>query len=119
MATQKFTELLVWQKAHQFVLQVYAYCQNFPKEERYALSSQLKRAAVSIAANIAEGYRKAGKADKARFLNIAQGSLNECDYYLILAKDLNYGDNQILNTQLNEVSRILESYRSKILSSIS
>ena len=71
MATQKFQELIVWQKAHQFVLGVYNYSKSFPKEEVYGLTSQFKRSAISIAANIAEGYKKKGKADKARFMNIA------------------------------------------------
>lgn len=119
MGTKKFTELIVWQKAHQFVLTVYSYTKKFPKEELYALTSQLRRAAVSIAANIAEGYRKAGKLDKARFMNIAQGSLEECQYYLILSNDLGYGENKEIISLLNEVSRILEAYRKKILSSIS
>ncbi len=103
MATQKFQELFVWQKAHLFVLGVYDYVKKFPKEEVYALSSQFKRAAVSIAANIAEGYKKKGKADKARFMNIAQGSLEECQYYLILSKDLGYGENEDLGLLLNEL----------------
>ena len=117
MATQKFQELFVWQKAHLFVLGVYKYAKSFPKEEVYALSSQFKRAAVSIAANIAEGYKKKGKADKARFMNIAQGSLEECQYYLILSQDLGYGENEALRSLLNEVGKMLESYMQKILSS--
>ena len=117
MATQKFQQLIVWQKAHQFVLNVYSYVKQFPKDEIYALTSQLKRAAVSVPANIAEGYRKQGKADKARFFNISQGSLSECEYYLILSRDLGYGDSNVLLANLDEVSKLLESYRSKILSS--
>lgn len=119
MTTQKFQELIVWQKAHQFVLGVYKYIKAFPKEEVYALSSQFKRAAVSIPANIAEGYKKRGKADKARFMNIAQGSIEECQYYLILSPDLGYGNNEDLRLLLNEVSKMLESYNQKILNSIS
>jgi four helix bundle protein len=119
MATQKFQELLVWQKAHLFVLEVYKYSKSFPKEEVYALSSQFKRAAVSIAANIAEGYKKKGKADKARLMNIAQGSLEECQYYLILSNDLGYGNNDNLKLLLDEVGKMLESYIQKILTSIS
>jgi four helix bundle protein len=64
----------------------------FPKSEIYGLSSQFRRAAISIAANIAEGFRKRSKQDNARFLNIAQGSTEECRYYLILTKDLEYGN---------------------------
>ena len=119
MGTQKFQELIVWQKAHLFVLDVYKYTSSFPKEERYGLISQFRRAAISIPANIAEGYKKKGKADKARMFNIAQGSLEECQYYLVLSQDLGYGDNNNLKTNLEEVGKMLESYIQKILSSIS
>jgi four helix bundle protein len=118
MTTQKFQELLVWQKAHLFVLEAYKYSKSFPREEIYALSSQFKRAAVSIPANIAEGYKKKGKADKARYMNIAQGSLEECQYYLILSS-VGYGENLNLRILLDEVGKMLESYTQKILSSIS
>ncbi|HKG68027.1 MAG TPA: four helix bundle protein, partial [Segetibacter sp.] len=64
MATKNFTELIVWQKAHQIVLNVYLYTKRFPKEELYGLTSRFRRAAVSIAANIAEGYKKSGNTDK-------------------------------------------------------
>jgi len=73
-----FKDLVVWQKAHRFVLAIYHLSQTFPKSEMYGLSLQFRRAAVSIPANIAEGLRKRGKADKLRFYNIAQGSLEEC-----------------------------------------
>lgn len=112
-----FEDLIVWQKAHTFVLETYKYTSSFPQEERYGLTSQYRRAAVSIAANISEGFKKRGKADKARFMNIAQGSLEECKYYLILSKDLNYGENQQLVNILNEVSKMLESYSTTILNS--
>ena len=117
MATQTFKQLMVWQKAHQFVLEVYKYTNSFPKTELYALSSQFRRAAVSVAANIAEGYKKKGKADKARLMNIAQGSIEECQYYLILANDLGYGQNIQLVNLLDEISKMLGSYISKILNS--
>lgn len=116
MATTTFQELIVWQKAHQFVLSVYKYTESFLKSETYGLSSQFRRAAVSIAANIAEGYKKKGKADKARFFNIAQGSLEECQYYLILSSDIGFGDVIDKQSLLNEVSKMLEAYMSKILS---
>ena len=91
MTTSKtFEDLVVWQKAHSFVLNVYKFSEQFPKSEVFGLSSQFRRAAVSVAANIAEGFRKKGMADKLRFYNISQGSLEECRYYLILARDLNY-----------------------------
>ena len=114
---RSFQDLIVWQKAHQFVLAVYLLTENFPKTEQYGLTSQLRRAAISIAANIAEGFRKRSKPDKARFMNISQGSLEECRYYLILSKDLNYGDSSSLMSQLEEVSKILEAYISSILAS--
>jgi four helix bundle protein len=72
-----FQDLIVWQKAHQFVLGVYRFTKNFPKEEMYGLTSQLRRSAVSIPANIAEGFKKRGVTDKKRYFNIAQGSLEE------------------------------------------
>ncbi len=113
-----FQDLIVWQKAHQFVLAVYRFTEGFPKSEMYGLSLQLRRAAVSIAANIAEGFKKKGKADKARFMNMSQGSVEECRYYLILAKDLGYGDSQSLQIQLEEVSKLLQVYVETILASI-
>jgi four helix bundle protein len=70
--TQKFQQLIVWQKAHQFVLLVYQYAKGFPKDELYVLTSQFKRAAISVAANISEGYKKKSKAEKARIFNIAR-----------------------------------------------
>ena len=83
------------------------------------MSSQFRRAAVSIAANIAEGFRKRGNADKLRFLNIAQGSIEESRYYLILARDLDYGDVSELETVLVEVSKLLEAYSRAIRNSAS
>ena len=112
-----FQDLIVWQKAHQFVLAVYRFTDNFPRQEIYGLTSQLRRAAVSKPANIAEGFKKQGRADKARFMNIAQGSIEECRYYLILAKDLGYGDSNPLMSRIEEVSKLLGSYCSAILSS--
>ena len=110
-----FRDLVVWQKAHQFVLAVYEYSAGFPRSEAYGLTSQLRRAAVSIPSNIAEGFRRRGDADKVRMLNIAQGSLEECRYYLILASDLKYGDCRDITILLEEVSRILDAYAKAIL----
>ena len=112
-----FQDLIVWQKAHEFVLGTYQFSRNFPKSEIYGLTAQFRRAAVSVAANIAEGFKKRGKKDKIRFLNISQGSLEECRYYLILARELQYGDANVLNQLLEEVSKLLESYSSSILNS--
>jgi four helix bundle protein len=114
---QSFQDLVVWQKAHQFVLSVYNYSDYFPQKEIYGLTSQFRRAAVSIAANIAEGFKKKERSDQARFLNIAQGSLEECRYYLVLANDLGYGDNPELLPKLEEVSELLEKYTATILDS--
>ena len=105
----------MWQKAHAFVLQVYAATRCFPNEERHGLSSQFRRAAVSVPANIAEGFRKQSKQDKARFLNISEGSLEECPYYLILAHDLGHLDKRPLWQLAEEVGRLLNAYRSAIL----
>lgn len=85
---KEFRDLIVWEKAHGLVLSVYRHSESYPKSELYGLTSQMRRAAVSVPANIAEGFKKKTLPDKARFLNIAQGSLEECRYYLILAKDL-------------------------------
>ncbi|MEG4516205.1 MULTISPECIES: four helix bundle protein [unclassified Microcoleus] len=113
---KNFQDLIVWQKSHKFVLGVYKFTSKFPTSELYGLTSQFRRAAVSIAANIAEGFKKQGLADKMRFLNIAQGSLEECRYYLILSEDLNYRNSQSLIFDIEEVSRLLDSYYSKIRS---
>lgn len=112
---KSFQDLIVWQKAHAFVLKVYAATRQFPKEELYGLTSQFRRAAVSIAANIAEGFRKQSKQDKARFLNISEGSLKECRYYLILAHDLGRLDKATLWGLTDEVGRLLNAYRRAIL----
>jgi four helix bundle protein len=110
-----FQDLVVWQKAHQFVLGVYALTAVFPKQETYGLTLQMRRAAVSIPANIAGGFRRRGKAEKARFMNIAEGSVEECRYFLILVKDLGYGDTERLASLLEEVSRLLNAYTAAIL----
>ncbi len=116
---KRFEDLVVWRKAHEFVLGVYKLTALFPKPETYGLSSQMRRAATSIAANIAEGFRKRGKADKARFFNIAEGSLDESHYYLILARDLGYAETNSLVDALDEVSRLLNSYSRALLASSS
>ena len=107
----------MWRKAHEFVLAVYSFTTAFPKQETYGLTLQMRRAAVSVPANIAEGFRRRGKADKARYMNMAEASLEESRYYLILAKDLGYGDTSQLTTSLEEVSRLLNAYVSAILAS--
>ena len=96
------------------MLSVYRFTSDFPKNEVYGLISQLRRASVSIAANIAEGFKKTGAADKIRFLNISQGSLEECRYYLILANDLGYGNTAILQEQIDEVAKLLAAYSNAV-----
>ncbi len=112
-----FEDLIVWRKAHQFVLMVYRMSDALPKAEQYGITSQVRRAAVSIPANIAEGFKKRTKADKARLMNIAQGSLEECRYHLILIKDLKFGDSAGLLMHLEEVSKLLDAYTASLLDS--
>jgi four helix bundle protein len=111
---KKFTDLIVWQKAHNFVLSVYKLTQSFPRNEIYGLIPQFRRSAISIPANIAEGFRKEGWADKVRFMNIAKGSTEECRYYLLLSHDLGYADTKNLLNQLEEVSKLLQAYSKAI-----
>ena len=110
MAAKSFEDLLVWQKAHAYVLDVYKMTEGFPKSELFGLTSQMRRAAVSIPANIAEGFKKRGSRDKVRFLNTGQGSLEESLYYLILSNDLDYPESLTLRPRLDEVSKMLEGY---------
>ena len=114
VAAKSFEDVEIWQKAHGFVLGVYRLSEAFPKAEIFGLSSQLRRAAVSIPANFAEGFKKVGKADKLRYFNIAQGSLEECRYYLILARDLGYGSVEDLQSQSVSIGKMLNSYMSAI-----
>ncbi len=105
---KRFEDLVVWQNSHAAVLAIYRFTATFPKSEIYGLVSQLRRAMVSVPANIAEGFKRRKKPEKIRFLNIAQGSLEEARYFLILARDLQYGDSQCLLSQLDDVGRLLE-----------
>jgi four helix bundle protein len=114
-----FRDLIVWRKAHEFVLVVYKYTTGFPKQETYGLSIQMRRAALSTAANVAEGFRKRGRADKVRFMNTAEGSIEESRYYLIVSEDLGYGKTEELMHLLEEVSRLLNAYSKAILSAVS
>lgn len=111
--TTRFEDILAWQKAYQFVLMTYRVLARFPNEEKFGLCSQFQRAAVSIPANIAEGYKRLGKADKLHFFNFAQGSLEECRCYLHLSKDLGYIDIKIYDNLykcLEETSKLLNGY---------
>jgi four helix bundle protein len=111
---KNFTDVIAWQKAHEFVLMVYKMTSSFPKDELYGLTSQFRRAAVSIAANLAEGFRKLSVLDKLRFYNIAQGSADECSYYLILSKDLGYNVVPDAGNLLENISRSISAYCSGI-----
>jgi len=119
--TKSFEELLVWQKAHAFVLDVYRETKNYPKEELYGLTSQFRNSARSVPSNIAEGYKKRGKADKLRFFNYAQGSLEESRYYVILSRDLAYISLDKYNhwiKQIIDISQLLNSYCESISKSM-
>lgn len=109
-AARTFEDLIVWQKAHGVVLEIYRATARFPDQERYGLVSQMRWAAVSIAANIVEGFRRHSAPDKSRFLNISQGSLEELKYYLLLAHDLKFLDSSRHAEQLEEVSKLLNAY---------
>ena len=115
--TNTFKGLITWQKAHLLVLSVYKITKTFPKEEVYALTSQIRRASVSIAANIAEGYKKKTIPNKLNFFNISEGSLEEVKYYIILSKDLEYINEKIaieLEAQADEVGRLLNGYSKSV-----
>lgn len=113
MKSQSFEQLIVWQKAHSYVLAIYKITKQYPKEELFCLVNQMRRAAASITANIAEGYAKISSKDKLRFYNISQGSLEETRNFIILSKDLGYitlQDKEQLGIQAAEISRLLNAY---------
>ncbi len=112
-----FSDLVVWQKSHQLTLGIYLATMDFPSEERFGLTSQLRRSAASIAANIAEGCGRGSDADLGRFLQMAMGSASKTEYHLLLAHDLGYlqadpTDQLIDNTQ--EAKRMLASFLQKL-----
>lgn len=114
---QNYKDLKVWEKAHQFTLDVYRVSRLFPKEEMYGLTSQLRRSAASIPANIAEGCGKKTQPDLANFLNISLGSSNEAEYFILLAKDLKYissEDYLILEKLINEIKAMLIALIGKV-----
>ena len=114
---QNFRNLKVWQKAHMLTLDVYKATKTFPREEIYGLTSQIRRASVSIAANIAEGTCRNGDADFGRFLQMAAGSASEVEYHLLLAHDLDLlktADCQRLSSEVVEVKRMLSSLLVKL-----
>lgn len=105
---KSFEDLEVWKKAHRMVLEIYKITKDYPSEEKFALISQMRRSAISVPANITEGFRKKSSKDKINFYNIAQASLDELYYYLILSKDLGYiKDNKNILNHLDEIARML------------
>ena len=112
-----FEELIAWQKAHAFVLDVYRITKNFPKEEIFGLTSQLRRASVSCASNIVEGFSRWTALDKAKHYNIAEASLEEARYQLLLANDLGYHDTAEIRQSALEVKRLTSALASSVRSS--
>ena len=111
--TSRFEDVIAWQKARVFINHVYRVTRDYPDVERYGLTSQFQRAAVSIAANIAEGYKRLGKDDKLRFYNYSQGSLEECRCYIYLSMDFNYispDEASEMICEIEETSKILNGY---------
>jgi four helix bundle protein len=114
----KFEDLIAWQKAHALVLAVYKLTSNFPKEELFGLTSQIRRSAASVPANIAEGFSRISNTEKIRFYNISEASTEETRYHLILANDLNYANTLDLQSLAQESKRIIGGLMKSIRSSI-
>lgn len=108
--SKKYSDLIVWQKSHALVIEVYRTTMQFPKVEIYGLTSQLRRPSISIPANISEGFARKGIKDKIRFYNIAEGSLNEVSYYLLLSKELGNAETSNLIEKAEEIGKMLKSY---------
>ena len=114
-----FRKIQVWEKAHHFTLRIYKITSSFPKDELYGLTSQMRRAAASIPANLAEGCGRDTQAELARFVHIAGGSASELEYHLILAHDLGYIDDEAypeLNSAINEIQRMLHGFEKAVQS---
>ena len=112
---QRFEDLVFWKLSHALTLRIYRLTKTFPKEELFGLTSQMRRAAVSVPANIAEGFSKRGRSDKARFMNTAQASLEEVRYYFILARDLGYLSSDVTWSEVDDVARLLGAYLRTLL----
>jgi four helix bundle protein len=118
---QHFTNLVVWQRSHKLVLALYRASVGFPPHERYGLTSQLRRAALSVPTNVAEGSKRASQTDFARFLNLAEGSLSETEYLVIVSRDLGYIEPAAATPylkEITEISRMLAGLGSKIVREI-
>lgn len=114
---QRFTDLNVWKRGHALVLDVYRVTRALPAEERFGLLPQLRRAVLSVPTNIAEGSKRQTPADYARFLNIAQGSLAETEYLLMVARDLEYiASDRVtaLLAEIDEIARMLHTLRRRV-----
>jgi four helix bundle protein len=114
---QHFKDLKVWQRSHALVLEIYRLTRSFPTDERFGIISQLRRAAASVPTNIAEGAKRRGKQDFARFLNIAEGSLAETEYLVVLSRDLGYlpsEDPVMPLAETAEIARMLNALRLKV-----
>jgi four helix bundle protein len=114
---QRFTDLKVWQRAHALVLEIHRLAITFPREEQYVLTPQLRRAAISVPSNIAEGSKRRSNPEYAHHLNIAEGSLAETEYLLVLARDLGYATRERVDGLLGEidqVARMLSALRTKV-----
>lgn len=110
MSINTFRDIIAWQKAHELVLSVYAVTKSFPRNEEFGLTNQIRRAAVSIPSNIAEGYKRKSNRDSLHFYNIAEGSLKELKYQVLLARDLNYMDKkdyEQISTLADETGRLI------------
>ncbi|MDW8056009.1 MAG: four helix bundle protein [Elusimicrobiota bacterium] len=107
---KSFKDLNIWQKAHRLVLDIYQLTNKFPKEEKFGLVSQIRRAAVSVVANIAEGFRKRSNKEKVNFYTYSQSSLDEVEYYIILCRDLNFiteDEKQKIDKEIQEIASML------------
>ena len=116
---RNFRELIVWQKSHSLALDIYKLSRNFPRDEVFGLTSQIKRAAASVPTNIAEGCGRSTDADFARFLHIAAGSACEVEYQLLLAHDLGFieaNEYSILNERINEIKKMLAGFTQRLKS---
>jgi four helix bundle protein len=115
---QRFTELKVWRRSHELTLEVYRVTAAFPSAERFGLVSQLRRAAASVPTNIAEGSKREGRQEYARFLNIAEGSLAETEYLVMLSRDLRFlavDRAEALLNEMTEIARMLHALRTKVV----
>jgi four helix bundle protein len=108
-----YRNLVMWQKSHELVLEIYKITKTFPKEETFGISSQLRRAIVSVSANIVEGFKKRTKQSKINHYNIAEGSLAEANYFILLSKDLAFLDElnfNLFEEKIEEVGKMIDSY---------